>query len=145
MIDGIETALESPSLLLSRAPTSLATNHSRSPSLQEGHNGPSSADFPRNPSRDGHLTPHPSPVLFDCSMARATILSPAIIPAELVSGSSTCSSNGSPAIHSVSEAEFAPPGDPQRLSNIFIATRGFKEPDRSLEILSPSRGVFEFL
>lgn len=23
--------------------------------------------------RDGHLTPHPSPVLFDCSMARATI------------------------------------------------------------------------
>jgi len=23
--------------------------------------------------RDGHLTSHPSPVLFDCSMARATI------------------------------------------------------------------------
>lgn len=68
MIDGIETALESP-------PTHPPSSTLARRSLQGGHNGPSSVPIFRATPSDGHLTPHPSLVLFDCSMARAAIRS----------------------------------------------------------------------
>lgn len=68
MIDGIETALESP-------PTHPLSSILTRRSLQGGHNGPSSVPIFRATPSDGHLTPHPSLVLFDCSMARAAIRS----------------------------------------------------------------------